>query len=300
MEVSPELWQEHRRYLLAVAYRLLGSVAEAEDAVQETYLRLWQVDEGDGVADLRAWLTTVVSRICIDQLRSARVRRESYVGTWLPEPLVGDAGEADPANRVTMDESVHMAMLVVLETLTPAERTAFILHDVFGVGFPQIAEVVGRTETACRQLASRARRRVRERTPRFDVDEDEYRRVVLAFLAAAQRGDLDALVGLLAPDVVMRTDGGGVVPAARHPVQGPRKVAPLLLGLTRLYRGARIRMVRVNGAPGFVVERDGVVLGVATMSVAEGRITSIESVANPEKLRHVRPDEPASSDEWTL
>jgi RNA polymerase sigma-70 factor, ECF subfamily len=302
MEIHPEVWQQHQRYLIGVAYRLLGSVAEAEDAVQEAYLRLRRAKEpaDGGITDLRSWLTTVVSRICIDQLRSARVRRESYVGTWLPEPLVGPVGVADPADRVTMDESVHMAMLVVLETLTPAERTAFILHDVFGLEFSQVAEAVGRSEVACRQLASRARRRVRGGTARFDVRKEEYARVVTAFLEAARHGNLDDLIELLAADVVMRSDGGGVVPAARWPVHGAERVGKLLLGLTRLYRGARIRMVAVNGLPGFVAERDGAVLSVASITVVDGRITSIDTVNNPEKLRHVRPGQPASDAEWTL
>ena len=252
MDIDAEEWQEHRSYLLAVAYRLLGSVSDAEDAVQEAYLRLRRHDATD-IAEVRAWLTTVVSRICLDQLRSARAQRESYVGPWLPEPLVGVETVPDPADRVTLNESVQTAMLIVLESLTPAERTAFILHDVFGVSFNDVAEVVGRSASACRQLASRARAHVRSRTPRFDVSMNERDRVVSAFLAATGHGDLDALVRVLDPEVVFRSDGGGVVPAARRVVHGPNQVAQLLLGLARLYSGSSLRITPVNAGPGIIL-----------------------------------------------
>jgi RNA polymerase sigma-70 factor (ECF subfamily) len=307
MEIDPDEWRRHRPYLLAVAYRLLGSMTEAEDAVQEASLRL-QRPEVTGVTDVRGWLTTVTSRICLDQLRSARVRRESYVGQWLPEPVlgaaavepVGPAPEPDPADRVTMAESVRMALLVVLENLTPAERTAFVLHDVFGLGFAEIAAVVGRTEAGCRQLASRARRHVRENAPRFDVDRDELIEIVSAFVAAAAQGDLAGLVNVLDPDVVLRSDGGGVIPAARRPVRGAESVAKLLgHGLVRLYTGTEVFLTEVNGSPGVLMYRDGAVLGVASVVVAGGRITEIDLVVNPEKLRRVPPRGPDTPG-WTL
>lgn len=287
MQIDPQEWQEHRSYLLAVAYRLLGSVTDAEDAVQEAYLRLRRY-EADDIAETRAWLTTVVSRICLDQLRSARAQRESYVGPWLPEPLVGPDAQPDPADRAVLTESVQMAVLVVLESLSPAERTAFVLHDVFGLTFGEIAEVVGRSAAACRQLASRARAHVRSRSPRFEVGPGEHERVLSAFLAATGSGDLDGLVRVLDPDVVFRTDGGGAVPAARRPVHGQEAVARLLLGLARRYAGAELRITPVNGAPGVVMEKDGQVLAVAVLTVAGSRVIAVDTVVNPVKLRRLR------------
>jgi RNA polymerase sigma-70 factor (ECF subfamily) len=290
MDIDLVEWQRHRRYLLAVAYRLLGSVTEAEDAVQEAYLRLRAAPDGD-VTNLRAWLSTVVSRICLDELRSARARRESYVGPWLPEPLVGtrldDVGEdVDPADRVTLTESVEMAMLTVLERLSPPERVAFVLHDVFGMGFGDIARIVGRSDQACRQLAHRARRHVRGEQPRFTVSEHERRRTVAAFLDATAQGDLPALVALLDPDVVMRTDAGGATRAALNPVYGRDKVGRLLLALGEQYR-MRIRMAEVGGTPGFVAFDRDRLIAVTALAVTGGRITAVDVVINPDKLRHI-------------
>jgi RNA polymerase sigma-70 factor, ECF subfamily len=296
VDIDPAEWQRHRPYLLGVAYRLLGAVAAAEDAVQEAYLRLRR-DDVTGVVDIRAWLVIVVSRICLDELRSARARRESYVGPWLPEPLVGDPMEAavepDPADRVTLAESVEMALLVVLEALTPAERIAFVLHDVFGMDYPQVAGILGRTEPACRQLASRARRRVRDQTPRFDVDTGELHRLVAAFMAATSRGDLATLVSLLDPDVVMYSDGGGRVRTALRPVQGADKVSRFLIGVSQLYPGVQVRQATVNGRLGFLLyEPTGRLLGVTTVAAAGGRVCRIYLVLNPDKLRHVQPAGP--------
>lgn len=287
MNIDPEKWHSDRRYLLAVAYRLLGSVADAEDAVGEAYLRLRRESLTD-VADVRAWLTTVVSRIALDQLRSARTRRESYVGTWLPEPLVGENAQPDPGDRVTVVESVQTAMLIVLESLSPAERTAFVLHDVFGMNFEEIGEVVGRSAAACRQLAARARKHVHSRSPRFDVDPVQRGRVVAAFLVAARRGDLDGLVQLLDPGVVYRGDGGGVAPAALWPVHGAKNVARLLLGLGAHYGDTILRLTPVGGGPGIVMYRDGALLAAAAVTVDEDRITAVDVVTNPDKLHHVR------------
>ena len=283
METDEE-FEHHRGHLLGVAYRLLGRVSDAEDAVQEAYLRLLRVDRTE-IDDLRAWLTTVVGRICLDQLRSARMQREAYIGPWLPEPIVED----DPADRVTLDESVSMALLVVLESLTPAERTAFVLHDVFGLEFDAVAETVGRTPAACRQLASRARRHVRERSPRFGADRDEQARVAKAFAAATLGGDLGGLLQVLDPDVVLRSDGGGLISAARRPVVGAENVSRFLLGIAR--KGAspdvRVELRTVNGGPGLVLESPQGVFGVLGLAVADGRITAVDLVVNPEKLTHL-------------
>ncbi|MGK5631208.1 RNA polymerase sigma factor SigJ [Streptomyces sp. URMC 123] len=287
-------FEAHRSRLWGVAYRITGSVADADDAVQEAWLR-WQALPDGEAHNARAYLTTVVSRICYDQLGSARSRRETYVGPWLPEPVVADgrSGEVqDPQDRVTLDESVGMALLTVLERLTPAERTAFVLHEVFAVPFPEIADVVGRTPASVRQLASRARKRVRAEAPRRCVDRSEHRRAVEAFLTAATDGDFDSLMKTLDPRVVWRADGGGKVNAARIPVCGAETVARLIHRVTRggtHPRVASLRLHEVNGAPGLVlVDPAGERAAVLAFTVAEdGRIVEIDAVVNPDKLRHV-------------
>ncbi|MEV0780746.1 RNA polymerase sigma factor SigJ [Streptomyces sp. NPDC050433] len=279
-------FEQERKRLWGIAYRITGSVADADDAVQETWLR-WQRLPDDEVDDPRSYLTTVISRLCYDLLGSARARRESYVGPWLPEPVVTESG---PEDRVTLDESVGLAMLTVLERLTPAERTAFILHDVFAVPFKEIAEVVGRTPDSVRQLASRARRRVRAEAPRRSVDRGEHRRAVDAFLSAVMGGDFDGLLEILDPEVVWRSDGGGKVTAARLPVIGDEKVVRFSQRLMREFDPETMyALVReVNGAPGVVlvdpVGERGVVLA---FGVQRGLITEIDAVVNPEKLRHL-------------
>jgi len=287
---AAELAERERGRLFGVAYRLLGTVADAEDAVQETFLR-WEQADRDAIANPAGWLTTVLTRHCLDQLRSARARREAYVGPWLPEPIVevADLLAEDPAERVALDESVSLAMLVVLETLSPAERAVFVLHDVFGMEFEQVAETVGRTPAACRQLAARARRHVEERRPRFDPDAAEQRRLVAAFLDASARGDLHALLPLLDPSVVLRADGGGKVRAAGRPVAGAERVAGVLLAGQRWYPGALAgRMVAVNGGTGALITMDGEVLAAVGITVANGLITEIDIVANPDKLARAR------------
>ncbi|WP_230859381.1 RNA polymerase sigma factor SigJ [Actinoplanes aureus] len=281
-----DAWEQHRRYLFAVAYRLLGSVADAEDAVQEAYLRLWAGAPAD-LASPRAWLTTVTSRICLDMLGSARARRETYPGTWLPDPLIGH-DDADLGETTVMRESVRTAVLLVLESLSPAERVAFVLHDVFGMDFDRLATVVGRTPAACRQLASRARRRVRaEAPPRAPVSTGEHQRVTAAFLRAAADGDLTELVGLLDPQVVLRSDGGGEVLAARVPVYGPQRVATLLAGVRRRYAGVLARPVRLAGGDGFVLELHAAVIGVLGLELVDGRITELNLLVNPAKLTRI-------------
>jgi RNA polymerase sigma-70 factor, ECF subfamily len=282
-------FETHRGYLTAVAYRMLGTLADAEDAVQETYLRFARVDT-EQIREVRGWLTTALGRICLDHIGSARSRREQYVGSWLPEPVVGvDLGvrPLSPEDRVTLDESVSMAMLVLLESLSPAERTAFVLHDVLSVPYDEIAETVGRSEPACRQLVSRARAHVRDRSPRFTIDAAQQSEAVGAFLAACADGRVEALVGVLAPDVVLRSDGGGLVSGvARQPVIGADNVARLLLGVASKH-SAFPWTRRVNGAAGLVFEGADGVVGVMGFTVADGRITEIDFVVNPEKLRRV-------------
>jgi RNA polymerase sigma-70 factor, ECF subfamily len=280
---SADAFEALRPHLLRVAYGQLGSLAEAEDVVQEAWLRLERAGAGD-VRDLRAWLTTTVNRLSLDTLRSARVRRERYVGPWLPEPVV----DADPADRVTLDESIGTALLVVLETLSASERVAFVMHDVFGYEFATVAEVLGTSPEAARQQASRARRRVHEGRPRYPATREQQRAIVAAFLAAAAEGDADALLSLLHPDAVMRTDGGGVVNAARKPVEGAGKVARTTIAMSRrsVDMGSA-RIVDVNGMPGLVVKGADGVTGVVAFTVDDGRITAVDIVRNPEKLREL-------------
>lgn len=240
----------------------MGTVADAEDAVQETLLRWEQTDQA-AVENPPGWLTTVLTRYCLDLLRSARARREAYVGPWLPEPLVevGDKAAEDPEERAMLDESVSLAMLDVLQSLSPAERAFFVLHDVFGMSFEEVGSTVGRTAAACRHMASRARRHVEERRPRFDPDAAEQRRVVAAFLEASVEGELDVLLPLLDPSVVLRADGGGKVRAARQPVAGAERVARVLLAGRTWYPVVAGRLVAVNGGTGLLITVDDEVGG---------------------------------------
>lgn len=290
-------FETHRDHLIGVAYRMLGSRTDAEDAVQEAWLR-WDAADRSEIRDERAWLTTVTARICLDQLRSARVRREAYVGPWLPEPLVErlPTTEADPADQVVRTEQVSYALLVVLERLSPEQRVAFVLHDVFAVPYEQIAPVLATTPAAARQLASRARRAVTaEEAPRHTAGLAEQHRVVNAFLAAAQSGDLARLVELLAPDAVVIGDGGGVVPAGRRPIFGAQKAARFMSGLfeTYLRRASwyRSEPVLINGDLGYLIELgmpDGSTIRAAmTFAVAQGRVTGVFNQLNPAKLERV-------------
>jgi len=275
-----------RPHMTRVAYGILGSLSEAEDVVQEGWLKLQGADV-DRIEDLRGWLTTVVGRLALDALGTARRRRETYVGEWLPEPVVDELG-ADP----TLDESVSTALLVVLERLSPAERTAFLLHDVFELPFAQVAEVVGRSPAAVRQLASRARAQVEAGKPRFPASSEEEERIAAAFALAWQEGDLEGLLELLDPEVVLRADGGGRVPTAAGPLRGARRIAQMLMGLARASaragRGGHGRLASVNGATGIVVE-EGETRSVYSLSLDGGRIVAIDVVRNPEKLAGLRP-----------
>jgi RNA polymerase sigma-70 factor (ECF subfamily) len=278
-----EQFEANRPRLNAVAYRMLGSVSEAEDAVQESWLRLSR-SEPDRIANLGGWLTTVVGRVCLDMLRARRARREEYVGSWLPEPIVSDDDGDHPEQEALLADSVGLALLVVLDTLTPAERLAFVLHDMFAVPFEDVGEALHRTPAAARQLASRARRRLRGATPNPDADLSRQREVVDAFLAAARSGDFDGLVAVLDPDVVFRADTGGVPPRARPPVSGAEEVARRILA-----RGAPFaplaRPAVVNGAAGLVVASPRRPIAVIGFTVAGGRIVAIDLVADPAKLR---------------
>ncbi|GAA5130753.1 RNA polymerase sigma factor SigJ [Pseudonocardia adelaidensis] len=273
-----------RRQLINLAYRLLGSLSDAEDVVQETYAR-WYAMSGqqrDAIGSPGAWLTTVAGRICLDLLRSARVRRERYVGEWVPEPLP-DGGD-DPADRVTLDESVSMAFLVVLESMTPAERVAFVLHDVFRYPFGDVAEIVGRTPAACRQLASSARRRIRA-APAPAGPAAQQAALVREFKQAWEARDVQALIGLLDPDAVAVADGGGLASAALHPTEGGERVARACIDIAGRLPGVTLLERTVNGQPGLVAQRDGITITVYAFAVAAGRITRIWAVRNPEKLR---------------
>ena len=276
-----EEFERNRQHLESVAYRMLGSRSEAEDAVQEAWLRLSRSDT-EAVENLAAWLTTVVARVSLDMLRSRRARREDYAGSWLPEPIV--TIENGPEDEAVLADSVGLALLVVLDTLTPAERLAFVLHDMFGMPFDEIGPIVDRSEAATRQLASRARRRVRGAAPTTDPDLGEQRRVVDAFLAASRAGDFEALLEVLDPEVVFRIDVGGVAPTARPPVAGAEAVAAQVL-----QRGSRLaphaRPAIVNGAAGVIVvpgERPTAVVG---FTISGGRIAEIDVIADPAKLR---------------
>jgi RNA polymerase sigma-70 factor (ECF subfamily) len=273
-----------RPYLLRVAYSHLGSLSEAEDLVQEAWLRLERSDRAE-IRNLRAWLTTVVSRLAIDALTSARSRRERYVGPWLPEPLVqADADEADPARKVDLDESVSMALLVVLESLSPAERSAFLLHDVFGYSFSEVAQIVGRSPAAARQLATRGRHAVEARRPRYPAAVEEQREVIAAFQAAVQEGDVGSLIEVLDPSVTFRSDGGGVVNAARTVFTGAERVARIFTAMAGHFgEQFRMRPIVVNGAPGLLLDT-GQYPSVIAFNFDYGRISEIDVVRNPEKL----------------
>jgi RNA polymerase sigma factor (sigma-70 family) len=284
-----------RRQLINLAYRLLGSLAEAEDAVQETYARWYAMsrEQQEAIEAPGAWLTTVASRICLDLLGSARARRERYVGEWLPEPLP-DAAEwvggrpggapADPADRVTLDESVSMAFLVVLESMTPAERVALILHDVFGYSFAEVAEITGRTPGACRQLASSARRRIRAAEAPATPPARQAG-IVRDFKRAWEAKDINALISLLDPDAMVIADGGGLATAALRPIEGGEQIARYLADLAS--RASEITMLErtVNGQPGLVAQQDGVIVTVFAFDVAGDRIKHIWAMRNPDKLR---------------
>ncbi len=285
-------FDELRASAFAIAYRMLGSVSEAEDVVQEGFLRLHRARAGgERIESPRAYLSTVVSRLSLDHLRSARVRRETYVGEWLPEPLVASASD-DPARKAEMADSLSLAFLVLLESLSPEQRAAFLLREVFDEPYDRIAEIVGTSEQNARQLATRARRHVEERRPRFEASREQREQLASRFFAAAEEGDLQGLEELLAHDVVFRGDGGGKAPAAARAVHGRARVARLLIaGLRALARfGFTSRREEVNGHPGALFfDREGRLNSVAILDIAEGQIQGVSAIVNPDKLRHLGP-----------
>jgi RNA polymerase sigma factor (sigma-70 family) len=285
-----------RRQLINLTYRLLGSLAEAEDAVQETYTRWYALSrqQQEAIESPGAWLTTVASRICLNLLGSARARRETYVGEWIPEPLPErtewisgrpDGTSVDPADRVTLDESVNMAFLVVLESMTPAERVAFILHDVFRYSFAEVAEIVGRTPAACRQLASSARRRIRaSQAPASPTAEQAG--IVRAFKVAWEAKDIDALIGLLDPDATAIADGGGLATTFLRPIEGSEQIARAWIEIANRVPSNMTFLERtVNGQPGLVAQQDGLTVTVFAFHIAGDRVKHIWAIRNPEKLR---------------
>lgn len=284
-----------RPQLINLAYRLLGSLADAEDVVQETYARWYALprQQQEAIVSLGAWLTTVASRLCLTVLSSARVRRESYVGEWIPEPLPdsrewftgrSDGTTVDPADRVTLDESINMAFLVVLESMTPAERVAFILHDVFRYSFVEVAEIIGRTPAACRQLASSARRRIRTSQPPA-APVTLQAGIVRDFKQAWEAKDINALLGLLDPDATVIADGGGVVSTVLRPVEGAEQIVRSLVKFAGRLRDLTILEHTVNGRPGLIAQHNGVTVSVYAFDIAGDRIKCIWAVRNPDKLR---------------
>jgi RNA polymerase sigma-70 factor (TIGR02957 family) len=291
-EPREQLLEELRPVAFAISYRMLGSVAEAEEVVQEALLRLnLALERGERIESPRAYLATVTTRLAIDVLRSARMRRETYVGEWLPEPVVAEPA-ADPAVKVEMADSLSVAFLILLESLTPEERAVLILHDVFDYGYGEVAEVVGKSIDNTRQLAVRARRHVDERRHRYEGSSERREELGDRFFAAAEQGDLDSLESLLARDVVLRGDGGGKVPALARALAGADRVSRVLVSWSR--QGARgggaFRRAVVNGQPGaLLVDAEGRLLAAMSLDIGEGRVVGVNSVVNPDKLRHIGP-----------
>ncbi|MGV8871119.1 MAG: RNA polymerase sigma factor SigJ [Rhodococcus sp. (in: high G+C Gram-positive bacteria)] len=281
---------EHRNHVIGVGYRMLGSYSEAEDAVQEAFVRWYRLSESerDAIDVPLAWMTRVVSRICLDVLGSARARREQYVGQWLPEPIpahVTSPSAADPADRVALDDSVSLALLIVMDTLGPAERVAFVLHDVFALPFDEIAITLDRSPAACRQLASAARTHVRTRHA-HDSDPTEHDRLVRAFAAASGSGKIAALTAVLAPEIALVSDGGGKISAARNPVIGSDRVARFICGINAKSTELTGSIEPVNGASGIVFRRAGTVFAVIGFRTTGGVVANVWIVLNPDKLRH--------------
>ncbi|ASO18980.1 RNA polymerase sigma-70 factor (ECF subfamily) [Actinoalloteichus hoggarensis] len=287
------LLQELRPGAFAIAYRMLGSVSEAEDVVQEALLRVHQaLVTGTSIEVPRAFIATVTTRLAINALRSARARRERYVGEWLPEPIITDGGD-DPARHAETADSLSMALLVLLESLSPEQRAVLLLHDVFGYGYAEIATIVDKSEGNVRQLASRARRHVTERRPRFRPTRQQQEELTRRFFAAVEQGDLAGLEALLAHDAVLTGDGGGKVPSLTKPVHGRGRIAGMLVTtwgrLNALIPGLSVRLVEVNGGPGARLHQGNELLAVWALDIVDGRIADVRSITNPEKLAHLGP-----------
>lgn len=290
LEPDDASFEDHRARAFKVAYRILGSVADAEDVVQEAWLR-WQKTDRSSIQNLEAWLVTTVARLGIDQLRSARTRREIYVGPWLPEPIVELNGQAEPTpeDRLAFADDISIALLHMLERLAPDERAAFLLHDAFDYGYGELAALLGKSEAACRQTVSRARKRVRDSHPRFETDAGEHRRLASALGDAIAAADPQALIDCMSEDVVFYSDGGGKVLAALNPLYGARNVSRFLLGIAGKSRELMDpQPATINGEPGFVLMQDGKVETVVTLGIVNGRIATIYAMRNPDKLGAIR------------
>jgi RNA polymerase sigma-70 factor (ECF subfamily) len=287
-QAAGEVFERHRRYLIGLGYRMLGSIAAAEDAVQEAYLR-WHRADRSAVAEPRAFLGKIVTRICLDEMKSARARRETYVGPWLPEPVLHDSGwSAESASEYADDLSV--GLMLALERLSPLERAAFLLHDVFDVDYGEVATLLERSEAACRQLATRARANVREQRARFEIPPDGGRAIAEAFTAAVQAGDVAALAGLLAADAMLHTDGGGKRKAALRIIKGHDRIIRFSIGVFRKFTvpmAIEMRFTHINGLPGFVTVFDDGSLQTTAFEIVDGRIAAIYVVLNPDKLGRV-------------
>jgi RNA polymerase sigma-70 factor, ECF subfamily len=288
-----DAYARYRPLLFSIAYRMVGSVSEAEDIVQETFLRAHRAGP-ERVDSPKAYLTAITTRLAIDHLRSARVRREEYVGPWLPEPLVTDADDptADPAAHAETADSLSLAFLVLLERLSPVERAVFLLREVFGYDYDEIARVVGKRQDNARQIAARARRHVEAGRPRFEASRRQREELARRFLAAVEEGDTDGLVGMLAADVVIYGDGGGKAPALGQPIHGAVRVARVLLGFARQAEraGLRLRPAEVNGQPGAIAyDPEGNLVSVLALDIADGLVQTVHSIVNPDKLRHLGP-----------
>jgi RNA polymerase sigma-70 factor (ECF subfamily) len=282
------VFEGERSRLTGIAYRMLGSASDAEDIVQEAWLRWIDRRERD-LDSAPSYLTTIVVRLCIDELRSARARRETYVGPWLPEPVLLDDNDNDPSRAAELADSLSLAFLVLLEELAPVERAAFLLHDVFDYGYGEIAGMLDRQEPACRQLVSRARHRVGQRRQRFDADENAGRELAAKFMLACVGGDLDGLIAMLADDAVVWTDGGGQAKAARRPIVGKDKCARFLIAISHGFDDVEVREAKVNGRPGYIFVEGDRVRAATAVDIIDGVVVGLWAINNPEKLAHLSP-----------
>lgn len=281
-----ESFTEHRSLLFAIAYRMLGSVMDAEDMVQETFLR-WQQAPASEIDNARAYLSTIITRLCIDHLRSARVQREQYIGPWLPEPLVQEAG-ADPASSASLGDSLSVAFLLLLERLAPSDRAVFLLHEVFDYDYQEVGQIVGKSAAACRQIVHRARERIVAGRPRFAAPADQVARMTEQFRQTCEAGDMEGLLALLAEDVTLVTDGGGKAAAARKVVTGAQQVARFIFGVMQKAHGPlTAKMVTINGQSGLITYMDGHPVSTLTLDIHDGQIVTFFIVVNPEKLRRL-------------
>jgi RNA polymerase sigma-70 factor, ECF subfamily len=300
--VQTDPFEEYRSLLFAMAYRMLGSAMEAEDIVQEAYLR-YRATPPESIRTLKSYLTTIVHHLCLDHLKSAQARRENYIGPWLPEPIITGDGASllSPLRQITDRESISMAFLVLLESLSPLERAVFLLKEVFDYGYAEIAQITGREESACRQLFSRAKKHISEHRPRFPASPEAHAKMVNRFMEACIAGDMQGLMNLLAEDVTVWSDGGGkVAGAARHPIQGRQNVARAAISLmSHAPEGTTFETIEANGLPALLIRIQGQIVGVLTLEVDGDVIRAVHNVANPDKLVHIKPSS-TSGQMWQL